>query len=148
MLTTKIGVTVAVLALAFGVTFATFSVASLVGPVTPAHAAADDGDENLDEDDCEALEDTYNEAVKVGSNERAAGNWAGWNLMQTIAEETYLDAQFGGCEWAAEAAPSTGRTPAVATQDVGGYGQWLPVGDYRVGSVGAHFTDRSWARGR
>ena len=66
--------------------------------------AQDDGedDDKLDEDDCEGLEDLYNRAVKVASDERAGGSWAGWNLMQDIAQETYLDAQFGGCEWAAE----------------------------------------------
>ena len=66
--------------------------------------AQDDGedDDKLDEDDCEGLENLYNGAVKVASDERARGSWAGWNLMQDIAQETYLDAQFGGCEWAAE----------------------------------------------
>jgi len=41
-------------------------------------------------------------SAALASDERARGSWAGWNLMQDIAQETYLDAQFGGCEWAAE----------------------------------------------
>lgn len=122
MLTTKIRITIAVLAAVVGVTFATFSVASTVGPVAPAHAA-DDEDVALDEDDCEQLEHLYNGAVKEGSDARAAGQYEYWSHMQDVVAELYLEAEFGGCEWAAEAAPPTRtrRIPAYATQDLSAY---------------------------
>jgi hypothetical protein len=127
VLTTKIRIAVAVLAAVFGVTLATFSVASTVGPVAPAVAADDEDGGPLDEDDCEELQRLYNDAVKEGSDARADGHYEYWSHMQDVVAELYLDAQFGGCEWAAEAAPPTRnrRIPAYASQDLSAYEQSL-----------------------
>ena len=131
VLTTKIRITVAILAAVFGVTFATFSVASTVGPVAPAHAA-DDEDVPLDEDDCEQLEHLYHGAVKEGSDARASGHYEYWSHMQDVAAELYLEAEFGGCEWAAEAAPPTRP-------------RWIPTAPSRSASAWDGASSNLWA---
>jgi hypothetical protein len=137
----KIRFTAVILAAAFCVAVATLSVASVAGPVAAAHAE-DNGDDKLDQDDCDQLEQTFNGAVETGHNERVAGRWGGWNLMQQIAEETYLDAAEGGCEWAAEAAAPTGGVLVSPTQAAGGYAlqQSEPVAD--SGQVFGTWRDR------
>ena len=142
-ITTTVRMTVVVLVVAFGVTVATFSVTNIAGPAA-AQAADNDDSDTSDEDECEELERVFNEATKVASEERAAGHWAGWNLMQHIAEETYLDAELGGCEWAAEApAPTrTGRIPRYVTQDVTGYNQTLQSNELAAEPTRLRLTSR------